>query len=163
MEQQFEIRRSTPASRFGMALFVITIAVLALAPWWAGRANMRLLGEIYSFMALACLWNLLAGYTGLVSVGQQAWVGFGGYALFALAMFLGVHPLLAIVIAGVAAAILALPIAPLLFRRLFRNRHLGSGRGLPPLLRTGLHARRGLGLEPADIGDHPDDEEPRPA
>lgn len=116
MEQQFEIRRSTPASRFGMVLFVITIAVLALAPWWAGRANMRLLGEIYSFMALACLWNLLAGYTGLVSVGQQAWVGFGGYALFALAMFLGVHPLLAIVIAGVAAAILALPIAPLLFR-----------------------------------------------
>ncbi|WP_430439534.1 branched-chain amino acid ABC transporter permease [Shinella sp.] len=116
MEQQFEIRRSTPASRFGMALFVITIAVLALAPWWAGRANMRLLGEIYSFMALACLWNLLAGYTGLVSVGQQAWVGFGGYALFALAMFLGVHPLLAIVIAGFAAAILALPIAPLLFR-----------------------------------------------
>lgn len=116
MEQQFEIRRSTPASRFGMVLFVITIAVLALAPWWAGRANMRLLGEIYSFMALACLWNLLAGYTGLVSVGQQAWVGFGGYALFALAMFLGVHPLLAIVTAGVAAAILALPIAPLLFR-----------------------------------------------
>lgn len=116
MAQAFEIRRSTPSSRFGVALFAVLLIALIAAPWWAGRANVRLLGEVYSFMALACLWNLLAGYTGLVSVGQQAWVGFGGYMLFALAMFLGVHPLLAIVIAGVLAAALALPIAPLLFR-----------------------------------------------
>lgn len=116
MAQAFEIRRSTPSSRFGTALFVIILVALIAAPWWAGRANVRLLGEVYSFMALACLWNLLAGFTGLVSVGQQAWVGFGGYMLFALAMFLGIHPLLAIVIAGAVAAVLALPIAPLLFR-----------------------------------------------
>jgi branched-chain amino acid transport system permease protein len=116
MAQTFEIRRSTPSSRVGMALFVLLLVALVAAPWWAGRANVRLLGEVYSFIALACLWNLLAGYTGLVSVGQQAWVGFGGYMLFASAMFLGIHPLLAILIAGVAAAILAVPIAPLLFR-----------------------------------------------
>jgi branched-chain amino acid transport system permease protein len=116
MAEAFEIRRSTPSSRIGMLIFAVLLAALIAVPWWAGRANMRLLGEVYSFLALACLWNLLAGYTGLVSVGQQAWVGFGGYLLFALAMFLGVHPLAAIVIAGLLGAALALPIAPLLFR-----------------------------------------------
>lgn len=116
MAETFEIRRSTPSSRFGTVLFVAVVVVLIAAPWWAGRANMRLLGEIYSFLALACLWNLLAGYTGLVSVGQQAWVGLGGYVLFAAAMFLGMHPIAAIVVAGLVAAALAVPIAPLLFR-----------------------------------------------
>jgi branched-chain amino acid transport system permease protein len=116
MAEAFEIRRSTPSSRFGMALFVLLLITLAAAPWWAGRADMRLLGEVYSFLALACLWNLLAGYTGLVSVGQQAWVGFGGYLLFALCMFGGLHPLVAILVAGLAGAALALPVAPLLFR-----------------------------------------------
>ncbi|MBX9456855.1 MAG: branched-chain amino acid ABC transporter permease [Rhizobium sp.] len=116
MAETFEIRRSTPSSRFGTVLFAAVVVVLIAAPWWAGRANMRLLGEIYSFLALACLWNLLAGYTGLVSVGQQAWVGLGGYVLFAAAMFLGMHPIAAIVVAGLVAAALAVPIAPLLFR-----------------------------------------------
>lgn len=115
MAEAFEIRRSTPSSRIGMLIFAVLLAALIAVPG-GGCANMRLLGEVYSFLALACLWNLLAGYTGLVSVGQQAWVGFGGYLLFALAMFLGVHPLAAIVIAGLLGAALALPIAPLLFR-----------------------------------------------
>jgi branched-chain amino acid transport system permease protein len=35
-------------------------------------------------LALAQCWNLLAGYAGLISVGQQAFVGLGGYILFAL-------------------------------------------------------------------------------
>ncbi len=56
------------------------------------RQTLRLLGEIFTFVALASLWNLLAGYAGLVSVGQQAFVGFGGYMLFAFAIFAGVHP-----------------------------------------------------------------------
>ena len=51
---------------------------------WAGRDDLRLLAEIFAYVALASLWNLLAGYAGLVSVGQQAYVGLGGYVLFAL-------------------------------------------------------------------------------
>jgi branched-chain amino acid transport system permease protein len=116
MTQEFAIRRSTAASRVTGLIAIVVLLALIAAPWWAGRANVRLFGEVYSFVALACLWNLLAGYTGLVSVGQQAWVGLGGYMLFALAMFFGVHPMLAIVIAGVIGAVIALPLAPLLFR-----------------------------------------------
>jgi branched-chain amino acid transport system permease protein len=77
---------------------------------------MRLLAEFFLYLSLACLWNLLAGYAGLVSVGQQAFVGLGGYALFALGVFGGIHPLLAVPLAGVAGAIVALPVAVLIFR-----------------------------------------------
>ena len=38
------------------------------------------------------MWNLLAGYGGLVSVGQQAFIGLGAYALYLLADQRGVHP-----------------------------------------------------------------------
>jgi branched-chain amino acid transport system permease protein len=90
--------------------------VLAAAPLWADRADLRLLAEIFAYVALASLWNLLAGYAGLVSVGQQAYVGLGGYLLFALATLMDVHPLLAIPLAGLAAAVVALPTAALMFR-----------------------------------------------
>ena len=113
---KFSIERSTATSRITAIVALLLIILLVAAPWWAGRANLRLLGELFSFIALASLWNLLAGYTGLVSVGQQAYVGLGGYMLFALAIFLGVHPLLAIPIAGGISALVALPLAPLLFR-----------------------------------------------
>lgn len=99
-----------------MVIAALGLIVLAAAPWWAGRADLRLFGEIYLYLSLAVLWNLMAGYAGLVSVGQQAYVGFGGYMLFALTMFAGLHPITAILVSGVLAALLSVPVAALIFR-----------------------------------------------
>lgn len=110
------VEHSNRSSRIGTAIVAVALVALAAAPWWADRASLRLLAEIYAYVALASLWNLLAGYAGLVSVGQQAYVGLGAYVLFALAMLLGIHPLIAIPIAGVAAAIVSVPVAALIFR-----------------------------------------------
>ncbi len=110
------VTRSTRASRFAMVIAGLAIIVLATAPWWAGRAEIRLMGEIYLYLSLACLWNLMAGYAGLVSVGQQAYVGFGGYMLFALTIFGGLNPVVAIVLGALLAAALSVPIAMLIFR-----------------------------------------------
>ncbi|MCR9057660.1 MAG: branched-chain amino acid ABC transporter permease [Rhodobacteraceae bacterium] len=112
----YTISRSSPASRFAAGIGILVLAALIAAPWWAGRADMRLLSEIFLYLSLACLWNLLAGYAGLVSVGQQAFVGFGGYMLFALAMFADLSPLAAIPIAGLLGALVAIPVAVLIFR-----------------------------------------------
>jgi branched-chain amino acid transport system permease protein len=98
------------------ALLAVVVIALAAAPAWGGRDDLRLLAEIYAYVGLASLWNLLAGYAGLVSVGQQAYVGLGAYLLFALTLLAGVPPLLAIPLAGVIVAIVALPAAALLFR-----------------------------------------------
>lgn len=112
----YSISRSSPATRIAALAGLLVLAALVAAPWWAGRADMRLLSEIFLYLSLACLWNLLAGYAGLVSVGQQAFVGFGGYMLFALAIFTGLSPLAAIPIAGLLGAVVAVPVAFLIFR-----------------------------------------------
>jgi branched-chain amino acid transport system permease protein len=104
------------SGRVGMALIVVALIVLAAAPAWGGRDDLRLLSEIYAYVGLASLWNLLAGYAGLVSVGQQAYVGLGAYLLFALTLRAGLPPLWAIPIAGLIAAAVAVPAAALLFR-----------------------------------------------
>lgn len=110
------VEHATLSSRVGVALIALALVVLAVAPYWSDRQMLRLLAEIYAFVALASLWNLLAGYAGLVSVGQQAFVGLGGYVLFALAILLGVHPIAAILIAGPIGALVAIPVAALIFR-----------------------------------------------
>jgi branched-chain amino acid transport system permease protein len=97
-------------------IIAVALAVLALAPFWGDRQTLRLLAEIYTFIALASLWNLLAGYAGLVSVGQQAFVGLGGYLLFTLAILFDVHPVAAILIVGPIGALVAIPVAALIFR-----------------------------------------------
>lgn len=110
------ITRSTQASRMAAVLAVILIFALVAAPWWGSTATIRLLGEMMIYIALASLWNLLAGYTGLVSVGQQAYVGIGVYMMIAVAVNLGWHPFTAIPLAGLFAVIISLPVAKLVFR-----------------------------------------------
>jgi branched-chain amino acid transport system permease protein len=97
-------------------LLTVGFIALAAAPFWGGRDDLRLLAEIYAYVALASLWNLLAGYAGLVSVGQQAYVGLGAYVLFGACILGGVHPLAAIPLAGIVGAVVALPVAALMFR-----------------------------------------------
>lgn len=113
---QYRVLRSTRASKIAAVLGLTLLIALIAAPWWAGRADMRLLGELFLYLSLASLWNLMAGYAGLVSVGQQAYVGFGGYLLFALTMFGHMHPLTAILVAGVLGAVIAIPVASLIFK-----------------------------------------------
>jgi len=104
------------SSRIGMAVCAAGLVGLVAAPLWGGRDDLQLLSEVYAYVALASLWNLLAGYAGLVSVGQQAYVGLGAYILFALAILLGVSPLWAIPLSGLIAAAVAVPVAALVFR-----------------------------------------------
>jgi branched-chain amino acid transport system permease protein len=116
MTASFKVEHASRSSRIGTAAFAAAFVLLAAAPGWGGRDDLRLLSDIYAYVALASLWNLLAGYAGLVSVGQQAYVGLGGYVLFASTILAGVHPLLAVPVAGAVAAVLAMPVAGLMFR-----------------------------------------------
>ncbi|MCI5098943.1 branched-chain amino acid ABC transporter permease [Phaeobacter italicus] len=114
--QDYTVSRSSKAARIAAVVAALVLIALIAAPWWAGRADMRLMGELFLYLALASLWNLMAGYAGLVSVGQQAYVGFGGYMLFALTMFAGLHPIAAIAAAGLLGALASIPVAVLIFR-----------------------------------------------
>jgi branched-chain amino acid transport system permease protein len=99
----------------GAAAGLLMLALLSV-PLWGSSGLMRTLVEFIALLALAQLWNLLAGYAGLVSVGQQAWLGLGGYALIVLADDVGVSMFLAVFLAGAFTALLSLPTAALVFR-----------------------------------------------
>jgi len=147
MTASFKVEHATRSSRIGMAAFALGLLLLAAAPAWGGRDDLRLLAEIYAYVALASLWNLLAGYAGLVSVGQQAYVGLGAYVLFASTILAGIHPLLAVPVAGAVAAIVALPVAGLMFRlSASQISALGGGSGisLPASIVTAMAPSRQL-------------------
>ncbi|HWM48849.1 MAG TPA: branched-chain amino acid ABC transporter permease [Xanthobacteraceae bacterium] len=114
--RRYRIEVASPAAR-GIALaMALVVAALAALPLLAGRALVQDFTFVLYMLALAQLWNLLAGNAGLVSVGQQAFVGLGGYLLFALTIMAGLDALTAIVLAGVIAAVFALPTALVVFR-----------------------------------------------
>ncbi|MCW2220617.1 branched-chain amino acid transport system permease protein [Bradyrhizobium japonicum] len=112
----FRIATADGVSRPAAAIVCIVLLVLVLLPTFAGRNLIQDLIFLFYMLALAQCWNLLAGYAGLISVGQQAFVGLGGYVLFAVTLVAGVNPLLAIPVAGMVSAALALPTALIVFR-----------------------------------------------
>ena len=134
-------RASAIAAIGGAAL----VALLFAVPFIAGRALIQDLFFVLTMLCLAQYWNLLAGFAGLVSVGQQAFVGLGAYGLFALLdpvrhRSAAGHP------AGRAwhgarrAADRLRRVPPA--RPLFRHRHLGGGRSVPAAAGAVQVARR---------------------
>ncbi len=105
-------RGSQVALWFGLALVVFG----ATMPWWAESSWMRDFVEIACYFIFAMMWNLLAGYGGMVSIGQQAFFGFGGYAMLMLGNFAGVNPFVAIPIAALITALVAVPVSWVAFR-----------------------------------------------
>ena len=105
-----------PRGLFGAALLAASALLLVLAPRFADGGTLRLLSEIVLMLAMAQMWNLLAGYAGLVSMGHQAFVGVGAYLLFILADRLNVSPYLMVPVGGLGAALVAVLVAPLMFR-----------------------------------------------
>jgi branched-chain amino acid transport system permease protein len=111
-----EVQRSTRVSRAGLGVAVAIAGGLATLPWWADSGTLRLIVEAVCLLVLAQMWNLLAGYGGLVSVGQQAYVGLGGYTLVTLADFAGLNPFVCVPLGGAVAALVALPVSRVVFR-----------------------------------------------
>ncbi len=111
------VERGTRASRaFAVIAAPVLVALVTLPWWWGDPGWMRLIAEMAYYLALAQLWNLLAGYAGLVSVGQQAYVGLGGYALFYLTGPANVNLYLALLLAGPFAGLIAIPVSFAVFR-----------------------------------------------
>ena len=113
---KFRVETQTPASRIAGIAALVLLAFAVLLPAFAGRSLVQDMFFILTMLVLAQWWNLLAGYGGLVSVGQQAFVGIGGYALFGAVILWGLDPVPSILLAGLAALLLAIPTAFFAFR-----------------------------------------------
>ncbi len=106
-----------PATRrFAWVATVAAVALTASLPWWGESSWMREFVEIACYFIFAMMWNLLAGYGGMVSIGQQAFFGLGGYLMLALGNFAGVNPFVAVPLAAIVAGAIAVPVSWLAFR-----------------------------------------------
>jgi branched-chain amino acid transport system permease protein len=110
------VRRGGRAAWVGGAGAVVLVAVLAYLPFLTSRSTQVDLVTLFSLVVLGTMWNLLAGYGGMVSIGQQAYIGVGGYGLVVLADTVGMNPFLALPLAGVVCGLLAWPASFLAFR-----------------------------------------------
>jgi branched-chain amino acid transport system permease protein len=105
------VQRWTALSIVFTCALVGLIAALVFVPAVMSENAMQKLTSLYILVILATMWNALAGFGGLVSVGQQAFIGIGAYG----AIFLGhqhtVEPFLALLLAALIAGAISIPVA----------------------------------------------------
>jgi ABC-type uncharacterized transport system permease subunit len=101
------------AARVALAL---TIMLCAAGPWIFDSNQLTLLTEFFTVLVLVLVWNLLAGFADIVSVGQHAFVGVGAYAFYGLTVLAGINAFVAIPLAMLITLLLAIPCVAIVFR-----------------------------------------------
>jgi branched-chain amino acid transport system permease protein len=109
------IRRSTTASRVAGGVSLVLVPLLVAVPLMFIATVVQQMTSLFIFVILAVVWNALAGYGGMVSVGQQAFIGFGAYGTIFLTQR-DVPPYVAMVLAALACGVLAAVLSPLVLR-----------------------------------------------
>jgi branched-chain amino acid transport system permease protein len=87
------------------------LVLLAFAPFLLGENSQNNLIQLYFLVIMAVMWNALAGYGGLVSVGQQGFIGLGAYATVFLSLQHGLNPYLSMLLATLIGGAVAVPVA----------------------------------------------------
>jgi branched-chain amino acid transport system permease protein len=113
--QTMKVERWTPSSRAAVAGVAIAIIALAVAPFLLRAGLVDRLTTLFIYVILAAMWNALAGFGGLVSVGQQVFFGLGAYLTIRLADA-GIDPFVAMFIAGAGVALFSLPLSLFMLR-----------------------------------------------
>jgi ABC-type branched-subunit amino acid transport system permease subunit len=106
---KFRVTRSRRNVAWTGAVALIVVVVLALFPYIVYSGTTAILVQAFIVLTLASMWNLLAGYAGLVSVGQQVFVGLGAYFVLILAIN-GTSPFAALPVAVIGSGVAALPL-----------------------------------------------------
>lgn len=109
------VRRHQIPVLYTFAGAVVLAIFFTWAPWILPASDVSILMNFFILVIMATMWNLLAGYAGMVSIGQQAFIGLGAYATLYFAIK-GMDPFVAIPLAIIVCAVIAFPVTYLLFR-----------------------------------------------
>ena len=71
LHPRYVVRRWTLASRVSAGVVAVGVAALAVVPLTLNANVVEQLTSLLIFVILATMWNALAGFGGLVSIGQQ--------------------------------------------------------------------------------------------
>ena len=106
---EFRVTRSQRNVVWTAVVALAVVIVLAMLPYLVYSGTTSLLVQAFIVLTVASMCNLLAGYAGLVSVGQQAFVGLGAYFVLILALH-GLSPFAALPVAAIGSGVAALPL-----------------------------------------------------
>lgn len=97
---------------------VVIVALLVILPLTGVLSSntQRYLLKIFLYCCLGSMWNLMSGYTGMTSLGQQSFIGIAGYSLAVMTFTYGASYWAGFAVGGVLGAALALGLSVLLFR-----------------------------------------------
>ena len=109
------VHRWTRTSRTFVTAAGVLLVLLAFIPFAFTQNTTEKLTELFVLIIIAAMWNVLAGYAGLVSVGQQAFIGIGAYGTIVFADQ-GMNPFVGAVLAALVAGVISLPVSLLVFR-----------------------------------------------
>ncbi|GAA1931239.1 branched-chain amino acid ABC transporter permease [Nocardioides lentus] len=112
-----EVRRGGRASWVALgALGVVVVLLAVVVPYQVSLGTLSNLVGLFVLVILGTTWNLMAGYAGMVSIGQQAFIGIGGYGVIHLSDAVGLPLLAAVGAAAVLSGLVAWATSFLVFR-----------------------------------------------
>ncbi|MBW1802149.1 MAG: branched-chain amino acid ABC transporter permease, partial [Deltaproteobacteria bacterium] len=100
-------------STLSISIIIIVLAILPVIG--IPHEWLLYLFLFFAYLAMANMWNLLAGYCGLISLCQPAFLGLAGYTLV-IFTWSGLPFYLGIIVGGIIAAAFAVVISVPVFR-----------------------------------------------
>jgi branched-chain amino acid transport system permease protein len=110
------VKRSSKLTYFTLPIFSFILIGLFVLPQKLDFSYQIKFVDLFVLIIIATMWNLLAGFGGLVSVGQQAFIGIGAYSLVFFADLKGQSVIISMVCAVVFAGLVAIPLSFIVFR-----------------------------------------------
>jgi len=109
-----------PVKVFGgwplLIVCIVLVAALVVIGFVGNNNIRRILIKMFLYCAMAVVWNLMSGYTGMTSLGQQAFVGVAGYSMAVMTTTYLASYWIGLLVGGAIGAVLALVLAVILFR-----------------------------------------------
>ena len=116
MSNSYAVSRGTKINKVLPFLFTALLVALVALPKVLAIPYQVKFVQAFILIILATMWNLLAGFGGLVSIGQQAFIGIGAYSLVYLSDIQGINPFVALALSAILCGAFAFPLSFLVFR-----------------------------------------------
>lgn len=109
-----------PVKVFGgwplLIVCIVIVAALVAVAFFGSKNAVRILTKTFLYCTMAVMWNLMSGYTGMTSLGQQAFIGVAGYSMAVMTTTYLASYWIGLLVGGAIGAVLALILSVILFR-----------------------------------------------
>jgi len=104
------------SARIRPIVIIIIVVLLLTLPSWGSDYVVFIVMLISVYIVLGQMWNLLAGYSGLVSLGLQMYIGLGAYTLAVVSNNFGMPLIPGLIMSGLVSTVIAVGLSYLLLR-----------------------------------------------